>query len=269
MVFHRRPAPVLVIPILLLRASAAPAGVHNHYVGYVQDPNGRGTSSLVISCLLTLLLCVWSALHLNVPHQYQTRAETVLANVRWIIVGIYAPELVVFTAWRQWSSARILGRIVKEHQNTIPSFRTHSSLSEPTKRTSMRVRRKYPWTMTHDFFASTGGLAFEKDSWAGEESDKGSRDEFLPRATPKRLALTAKGVALLAECGFLPDIPEEDILDKSKANGLAKALVVIQALWMLLQVIGRIISRLPVTLLEVNTVAHVLVSLFKHCRIAY
>jgi hypothetical protein len=46
-------------------------------------------------------------------------------------------------------------------------------------------------------------------------------------------------------------------LDKSKANDLAKALVVIQASWMLLQTLGKVIVGLHVTLLEVNTMAHV------------
>lgn len=84
------------------------------FLTYVGDPNGRGTLSLVISCLLTLVLCVWSALHLNVPLRADTRLHYIFVNIRWIITGVYAPELVVFTAWRQWSSARILGKIVKQ-----------------------------------------------------------------------------------------------------------------------------------------------------------
>ena len=103
------------------------------------------------------------------------------------------------------------------------------------------------WTMTHDFFACTGGFAFDV---AGSE-------DFLPPECPKRLTITARGMALLARCGHLPDISRADILDKSKANDLAKALVMIQAFWMLVQVLGRLITRLPVTLLEVNTIAHV------------
>ncbi|KAI9671812.1 MAG: hypothetical protein M1831_003340 [Alyxoria varia] len=71
-------------------------------------------------------------------------------------------------------------------------------------------------------------------------------------------------MALLARCGRLPNVPEEDILDKSKANGLAKLLVMAQASWMLLQCIGRLYARLPVTLLEVNTVAHVLCALLMY-----
>lgn len=83
-------------------------------VGYVSGPGGRGTVSIIISCLLTLLLCVWQALHLNVPRPHETAAQCVLMNVRWIFTGVFAPELVVFTAWRQWCSARLLGKLIKE-----------------------------------------------------------------------------------------------------------------------------------------------------------
>ena len=205
---------------------------HTTYVGFVGDPNGRGTSSLVISCLLTLILCVWSALHLNVPSQVETHVSRLLVNARWVIIGIYAPELVVFTAWRQWSSAKILANLVRNLQ-------VHDE----------KMLASNEWTMTHSFFACTGGFAFQLDN--GET--------FLPADCPKRLTITARGMALLAKCGHLPDIPRAEIVDKSKANDLAKALVLVQALWMLLQVIERLIVRLPVTLLEVNTIAHVYV----------
>jgi hypothetical protein len=111
---------------------------------------------------------------------------------------------------------------------------------------------RFKWTRTHSFFACTGGFAFEIP-----DATRRKTPLFLPRSCPKRLTLTARGVAILAQCGRLPDVREEDIEDKSKANALAKSLVVVQALWMLLQVLGRLIARLPVTLLEVNTVAHV------------
>jgi hypothetical protein len=190
----------------------------------------------------------------------------------WIIVGIYAPELVVFTAWRQWSSARLLGNIVKEvdanedgvsesEEGSDESSGNDEDRDNVTSRHEIlpakqrEPKRKYEWTMTHSFFASTGGFAFEIPEGNEYSSDKGS--EFLPQISPQRLTITAKGIALLARCGHLPDVSEADILDKSKANQLAKILVLVQASWMLLQVFGRLIARLPVTLLEVNTVAHV------------
>lgn len=237
-------------------------------VGYVDDPNRRGTSSLVISCLLTLVLCVWSALHLNVPRRADTRLHCLVVNIRWIITGIYAPELVVFTAWRQWSSAKILGNLVRNldnpsHNNQVSSpnakYQATDNDSCDTANShnpSESSTRRHQWTMTHDFFASTGGFVFEiEDDESVSEATK--LTQFLPPSCPRRLTITARGMALLAKCGRLPDIPKEDILDKSKANDLAKALVMIQAAWMLLQVLGRLIAGLPVTLLEVNTIAHV------------
>ena len=221
--------------------SSTPASTPE-YVGFVGDPNGRGTASLVISCLLTLLLCVWSALHLNIPRREESLLSHYWVNVRWIVTGVYAPELVVFVAWRQWSSAKILGGLVSQlDENDI---------------TTQAQRLASKWTLTHGFFASTGGFAFEIPY---EADDKQGYCPFLPKyiSSPTRVTITARGMALLVRCGHLPEVSEADIADKSKANDIAKALVIIQASWMLVQVIARLIVRLPVTLLEVNTIAHV------------
>ncbi|MCJ1311237.1 hypothetical protein MMC25_004908 [Agyrium rufum] len=239
-------------------------------VGYVSDPNGRGTISLLLSCVLTLILCVWSALHLDIPPRGESHVRKIVRNGRWILVGVFAPELVVFTTWRQWSSAKLLGTVVKAEESTKDVIDVRSA--DTLERTSSQnltesaseqaftkpfttIKRMYPWTRTHDFFASTGGFAFEVDPNAFLTS--GVVDHLPTYRDMKRLTLTARGVAFLAKCDHLPDIPEEDIQDKSKANDLAKALVVVQASWMLIQTLGRLIVRLPVTLLEVNTIAHV------------
>uniref|UniRef100_L7J1S9 Wax synthase domain-containing protein n=1 Tax=Pyricularia oryzae (strain P131) TaxID=1143193 RepID=L7J1S9_PYRO1 len=207
-------------------------------VGYVPDPRGRGTPSLLVSCILTLIVCVWSALHLNVPPRTQSTSRNILLNAQWIIAGMYAPEMVVFVAWRQWSSARLLQKMITEAADGKAGPSTD-------------------WTMTHSFFACTGGFAFEFDELDLVQDAEQDR-EAMP--TP-RLTLTARGVALLARCGHLPHVPREEIDDKSKANSLAKTTVLLQATWMLIQAVGRLIAGLPVTLLEVNTVAHVLCAL--------
>ncbi|KAL8856366.1 MAG: hypothetical protein Q9178_007057 [Gyalolechia marmorata] len=83
-------------------------------------------------------------------------------------------------------------------------------------------------------------------------------DNGLFTTKAPRLTLTPRGVALLAACGYLPKISTEDILDKNKSDNVSKLLSVLQALWMLVQIIGRLIRHLPVTLLEVNTLAHII-----------
>jgi hypothetical protein len=42
--------------------------------GFVQDPNGRGTFTILLSCLAVLFLNTWTVLHLNIPpHRSQYR----------------------------------------------------------------------------------------------------------------------------------------------------------------------------------------------------
>lgn len=217
------PRGLLIYAFIVQKSIAAPANSQStslnvdqttQYVHYVGDPNGRGTYSLIISCVLTLVLCVWSALHLNVPSNSQTTLTSLLTQFRWIITGVYAPELVVFTAWRQWSSAKLLSNLADKQGR--PGKQLNGTCDEemfPPDRPSSE------WTMTHSFFASTGGFAFDNPN---------DEAQYLPNSC-RRLTLTARGVAFLASCGHLPDIPKAEITDKSKANNVAKALVIIQA----------------------------------------
>ncbi|GAB0140503.1 hypothetical protein EsHS_00001123 [Epichloe bromicola] len=227
-----------------------------NYVGYVKDPNGRGTISLVLSCLLTLVLCVWSALHLNVPERNRKGITTIWINFRWILAGIYSPEMVVFAAWRQWCSARMLNGHVQSLLEEQGAGRHDSNATGSVKGPQQCT---VTWSMTHSFFACSGGFAVELQTLSGvlmtDTDDAPATDHENVR--PVRLTLTARGMMLLADSGHLPVVEKAEIEDKSKANDLAKAAVIVQATWMLIQVMSRLAARLPVTLLEVNTVAHV------------
>jgi hypothetical protein len=71
-------------------------------------PNGRGTWSLILSCVLTMSLCVYTALHPNIFSTNTTRGVRFILNLRWVLLGIVAPELFAYTGWKQWDSARKL-----------------------------------------------------------------------------------------------------------------------------------------------------------------
>ena len=77
-------------------------------------PNYRGTWDIIVSCILTLIICVWSALHLNVPVDSSTLTQRNLRRTRWIVLGIFAPELVVSSAFAQYLTARWLRRKILE-----------------------------------------------------------------------------------------------------------------------------------------------------------
>ena len=115
-------------------------------------------------------------------------------------------------------------------------------------------RRHNPWTQIHSFYANMGGFVFDPEDIGLTEKDR-----FMVK--DMRLTVTPRGMALLAKCGFLPKISKEDILDKSKSDNVSKIVSILQAVWMLAQIVGRLTASLPVTLLEVNTLAHIICAL--------
>lgn len=90
------------------------SSINNTVVGFVPNPDGRGTLSLLFSCVLTLSLCVWSAVHLNLPKYKEGENEYAYRYLKWSILGIFGPELVIWAAWRQYMSAQSLTRAIKE-----------------------------------------------------------------------------------------------------------------------------------------------------------
>lgn len=76
--------------------------------------------------------------------------------------------------------------------------------------------------------------------------------------------LTPAGALFLTKLGILPPIPVETINDKSKADLMAKLLVCVQGSWMLVQALGRKIDGLPLTLLELNTIMHVVCAILMY-----
>ena len=83
-------------------------GGENGTVGWQSDPDGRGTFTLVSSCIFTLTICVYSAMHLNVPPRGESVPSFWVRNIRWALLGIFGPELVVFIAWKQYLSAKAI-----------------------------------------------------------------------------------------------------------------------------------------------------------------
>lgn len=101
------------------------------------------------------------------------------------------------------------------------------------------------WTLTHSFFVHMGGFVFE-----------------VPFTEDEHMTLTANGVLNLAKLRYkLPKVTAKAIEDRSKADTLAKVISCIQAGYLILGVLSRLITHLPITLLEVNTLGHVICAL--------
>ena len=91
--------------------------------------------------------------------------------------------------------------------------------------------------MTHGFYAVMGGLAFDIPENIPESK------KFFSSHSKETWFISLAGIQLLLEQAeyrdILPNLSVEEIESRSKANGLAKTLVCIQALWFIAQCITR------------------------------
>ena len=79
-----------------------------------------------------------------------------------------------------------------------------------------------------------------------------------------RATVTPEGIITLARAGHFFEVSNNSINDKSKADALGKALVVVQVSWLLVNCIGRKVLGYPLALLEIHTVVHVVCALIMY-----
>ena len=107
-----------------------------------------------------------------------------------------------------------------------------------------------PWTRVHSQFANMGGFVIKVD---------GSTVEQRKTVSPSSLYhLTICDILALREDSSLeklPSITEEEINDKSKSDGLVRAIAIVQIAWMALQIIARASRRLAISQLEISVLA--------------
>ena len=104
--------------------------------GWVSQPNGRGTFDILWGSLFTIFLCTWTSLHLNVPALGERYMQRWFRKLRWMIMAIMAPELVVGFA---------TGQKVEAARSIV-----------------MWKRSGYDgWTMRHGYYANMGGFVLQ------------------------------------------------------------------------------------------------------------
>lgn len=78
-----------------------PFGNHteNPAIVWKAEPTLRGSYSILSGCILTLVLCIWTAVHLNIPEPEDANRSFLRKRQLWrkigsLILGLVAPELV-------------------------------------------------------------------------------------------------------------------------------------------------------------------------------
>ncbi|CAK5271556.1 unnamed protein product, partial [Mycena citricolor] len=99
--------------------------------------------------------------------------------------------------------------------------------------------KTYHVSMTHGFFFTMGGFIDAE----------------------RRSLLTSEDLERPGVLKSIREVREEDIRDKSKADALAKAFAILQASWFIMQCVARVLQRLPLTQIEIATLAFALLNI--------
>ncbi|KAL8940610.1 MAG: hypothetical protein Q9216_002723 [Gyalolechia sp. 2 TL-2023] len=235
------------------------------------DPaDARGTWSILSTCIITLSLCVYTSLHLNIQAHRSSNTSAFFMKTKYVIFGLLAPELIVFNAWRQRTVASsLVARLRRERGGKLPTpliqrlrrlpgqvchrisglFRR--LLGKPVK-PKFETRLPFaatndPWakmTLVNAFYIVMGGYVFDVS--------KDKRPRIWPRNSDR---LTPNVMAVLGCLNsqdkdlkeVIPFVSEDEIWDKTA--------------WFCAQCIARIAQGMPVSLLELNTFAHAVCAL--------
>jgi hypothetical protein len=215
--------------------------------GWVIQPNGRGTFDILQSCLVTMFLCSWSALFLNVPAEYKGSLAFVIHKARFMLFSIAFPEMLTGLAAEQWRSAcqsvEDFSRLEKLWESALRF--DHPSEYITDVRHNLSRLKSSPWTIRHAFFADMGGFLLDSP-------------DFRP------FPIDAQQLFYMVENHYLdyPDVKESTIWDKNKADGFARTITLAQIVWFLIQSLGRCFQGLGLSIIELSTLAFIFCTLF-------
>ena len=101
---------------------------------------------------------------------HKKESRQVYRKILWLVIGLLAPELVVWNAWKQRSQTKALTDAMRD-----------MGFASPRENQELCHNRVHPWTDVHSWYVIMGGLAFEDN--AVEEL------QFMP-GTRQRMTLT-------------------------------------------------------------------------------
>ncbi|KAL9598137.1 MAG: hypothetical protein Q9219_004693 [cf. Caloplaca sp. 3 TL-2023] len=222
---------------------------------FVADPDWRGTWSLLYSSVFTLALCVWTAIHPNVPRPGASSVRKYYFKIKWVILAIFAPEFGVLAAYKQHQRVRgfvaDLNRLREQHEKKLDACideevgsqvqSNSTEVGDIEKDAIHSSPHAQSFSQTYGFYVLMGGLSINVSH---------IHDQL------NKVPLSPNGVLHLAEKGHFFNIPDPDLKDKSKASFLAKGLVLLQITWTILTCVSRKVVGLPLSILEVHILVH-------------
>ncbi|KAK4157080.1 hypothetical protein C8A00DRAFT_30065 [Chaetomidium leptoderma] len=249
-------------------------------VGWQDGDTTRGTLSIIKTCAATIFACTWTIQHLNVPAAHDGELSKFLRACKWMLITLLLPEFILTHAIVELSLA--LGCMIwmgvtttcdpdgpghGEIQVKYPAWMRMlwfnipdiSELREMSREATQQHRSStgsprppthtHTWTLTHAYFANMGGFVYTPVANPNSETSPGFNE---PATRP--LIGNWLGRYMVDQLQH-PGITEAEIKDKSKTDGFAKVFSVFQVSHLVLSLIVRRAQGLPISQLEVLTLA--------------
>ncbi|KAF6832712.1 hypothetical protein CMUS01_06818 [Colletotrichum musicola] len=166
----------------------------------VNSPTVRGSVEILWTCLVTLVACVYTVLHLNIPSK-TGRWASFLDKLRWVCIAIMLPEIVVHLGSQQLLQATGLRKELQEW------------LVTNNEDTTLQIDLEF------SFFVAMGGCQISAEDEGIKpgpafESNKSLPHPFILRLSPLGFLRLVK----LGEIDLKKVLKATYIDDRSKAN---------------------------------------------------
>ncbi|KIM25440.1 hypothetical protein M408DRAFT_31933, partial [Serendipita vermifera MAFF 305830] len=206
----------------------------------------RTVWGVVWSCLSTIFLCTWVAVHPNVAFRPEKRdAGWFETWIRDRLHDFFTYKLLLFS-WPLLVPEYILSWAVRQYVRADQIQKQGNFSSRNISR--IPTKSLVPgWTKSHGFFVLMGGFHLFR----------------LPPDAPS-IPLPLKGTSsiYLSTCLEIITPTKAKLKDEGKIDSLTNLIVLVQTSWFFIQCIARGIQSLPLTELEVVTLAYAMLNLF-------
>ncbi|KAL4900388.1 hypothetical protein BDW74DRAFT_182716 [Aspergillus multicolor] len=186
-------------------------------VGWVDEPNGRGTLGLLTTCLTTIFLCTWVVIH---PRVYQSESFATSHKLALLAKTLLAPEFIAVEGLQEWAQCRRMIEECAGHTNGEFKLLHAYYISMLALRYRTASGNKVIWPNQFTWLLEQGLVDWKRDhaSWG---------------------------------------LTENQIRDKNKSDSITKLITLFQVLWFVATYIIRAANALPLSQMESMTLSYI------------
>ena len=111
-VFPTNGAPLPIVPSVLgVRDVLQPD------LATAESQKRRTHFDIIWTCISTLFVCTWVAIHPNVPPRGEGHIRSLWRRVKLMLWTLVVPEMILIWAYRQWAAARYIAELFEGAQS--------------------------------------------------------------------------------------------------------------------------------------------------------